>query len=193
MKRCLANGCDRYPDTVGYCQKHYKRLRNNGSPYIIKCEDTRGVPPYDRIMKKVVVDKKTGCWNFAGRLQRGYGYIRADNRFVRVHRFMYEYHKGKIPNGKFVCHSCDNPKCCNPEHLWVGTHNDNMRDREEKGRNGGHIHKLTRRDAELIRKMHSKYTPGRGYKGWCTYQFLANEFGVTKATIMRVLTMGSHR
>lgn len=50
---------------------------------------------------------------------------------------MYQFYKGPIPNKAFVCHSCDNPKCCNPDHLWAGTPRDNMKDCTNKGRAKG--------------------------------------------------------
>lgn len=68
----------------------------------------------------------------------GYGQI-GDSDFgprkmTNVHRLMYERTVGPIPIGMFVCHTCDNPPCCNPQHLWLGTPHDNMVDKVRKGR-----------------------------------------------------------
>lgn len=77
-----------------------------------------------------------GCWEWTGGKNNvGYGMFRDGAGMRTAHRVSYELHKGKIPKGKHVCHSCDNPKCVNPDHLWVGTHQDNMQDRSRKNRN----------------------------------------------------------
>jgi hypothetical protein len=71
------------------------------------------------------------CWEWQGYVDK-LGYGRLGKK--RAHRMSYEKHKGPIPAGLMVCHSCDNRKCINPEHLWIGTQTDNMRDMAAKGR-----------------------------------------------------------
>lgn len=88
----------------------------------------------------------SGCWNWAkSRNKDGYGLKYADGRKHYAHRWMYEQHKGRIPEGHGVLHSCDNPACVNPEHLFTGTQKDNMQDCIRKGRmnvakNATHLH-----------------------------------------------------
>lgn len=81
------------------------------------------------------VDKTDGCWLWtAARNTKGYGRFRVDGNLVSPHRFAYELEVGPIPNGLWVLHHCDNPRCVNPGHLFLGTHSDNMRDSFAKGR-----------------------------------------------------------
>lgn len=76
-----------------------------------------------------------GCWEWWGtRLQSNYGVVRYQGRYQLVHRVVYRFFKGKIKDGMLVCHTCDNPPCCNPDHLFQGTHQDNSDDMIAKGR-----------------------------------------------------------
>jgi len=83
------------------------------------------------------IDKRTGCWNWVGYINEGgYGvcYCRSDHH--RVHRLSYTLYRGSIGDGLCVCHTCDNRRCFNPDHLFLGTHQDNMDDMTKKGRAG---------------------------------------------------------
>jgi hypothetical protein len=84
------------------------------------------------------VDRSAGffeCWPWTGtRSPKGYGFIWLDGTNRRVHRVVYELAIGPIPDDMWVLHHCDNPPCCNPAHLWLGTNADNMRDMLAKGR-----------------------------------------------------------
>lgn len=85
-----------------------------------------------------VVDPKTGCWIWAGkRMQKGYGILAVGRVHYRAHRLSYFLHYGVDPAEKFVCHSCDNPPCVNPDHLWLGTAKDNTSDMLSKRRHAG--------------------------------------------------------
>lgn len=78
------------------------------------------------------------CMNWDGSTNKsGYGSIRVGATSVLAHRAAYFIHYGEIPDGMCVCHSCDNPKCCNPNHLFLGSHAENMKDMQGKGRRSG--------------------------------------------------------
>lgn len=81
------------------------------------------------------VDRSGDCWLWtASKTARGYGKLRVDGKQAYAHRVAYELTNGAIPDGLVICHHCDNPPCCNPAHLFMGTQGDNMRDRDAKGR-----------------------------------------------------------
>lgn len=92
----------------------------------------------DRFLSKVsplaLLDPNS-CWNWTGyRNAGGYGTFGVAGKSHLAHRLSYELFVGPIPPGMHVCHSCDNPRCVNFRHLWLGTNADNMRDRGIKGR-----------------------------------------------------------
>lgn len=88
---------------------------------------------------KYEVNEITGCWEWKRATNNiGYGMFRWATGIMRTaHRVSYELFKGPIPKGLVVCHTCDNPKCVNPDHLWLGTMKDNHTDMVNKGRYNG--------------------------------------------------------
>jgi hypothetical protein len=92
-------------------------------------------PAEERFWKYVNKDTGTSCWEWTGCLEiAGYGKLRVNGKNIKAHRFSYQLHKGEIPDGMFILHSCDNPKCIRPDHLSIGTHAENMRDMINKNR-----------------------------------------------------------
>lgn len=90
-------------------------------------------PLADRFWEKV--QKTDTCWTWGGsRHYRGYGFIRSGRTNVLAHRVAWELTNGSIPENMLVCHTCDNTSCVNPEHLFLGSQSDNMRDMTAKGR-----------------------------------------------------------
>lgn len=124
------------------------------------------------------------CHIFSDTNSDGYGQFSFSGKHYRAHRVAYEVAKGKIPAGMFVCHTCDNPSCVNPDHLFLGTHSDNMLDMHKKrrgpricGENNGRA-KLSIANIERIKALHQS---GRSQAS------LARELGVAQATISRVI------
>lgn len=136
---------------------------------------------------RIYIDKNS-CWNFTGPLDSvGYGQIASPKirdlfKEWKVHRLSYKIFNGEIGN-KLVLHTCDNRKCFNPDHLFLGTQMDNMKDRMNKGRyrsisgENNKFSKLTKDNVKQIRKL----------KGQKSIRALAKQFNVGKTTIEKVL------
>ena len=140
----------------------------------------------ERFDRKWVENPETGCWDWTAATDGyGYGQIGLGRKVLKASRVSYELFNGPIPDGEghhgtCVCHRCDNRKCVNPEHLFLGTHDDNVQDMVEKGRcpkGDGHWNsKFTPGEVELIRAALDRLPYGG-------LSFLARWFGVHKATI----------
>jgi hypothetical protein len=93
----------------------------------------------DRFNDKVSPEPNSGCWLWTGGItELGYGVIglgRREEGTDKAHRVSWRLHRGPIPDGMCVCHRCDTPLCVNPDHLFLGTLGDNMRDCVRKARN----------------------------------------------------------
>ncbi len=102
------------------------------------------------------VNKTDSCWLWTGTTDKdGYGKRSVNNKTIRAHRVSYEMAYGPIPKGLFVCHRCDTPGCVRPDHLFLGTVQDNNRDRDNKGHTARTTPnaKLTREQVIEIRKL----------------------------------------
>jgi hypothetical protein len=128
---CSVAGCDRPARSKTLCHLHYERVRRLGS-----VADPR--PTVTQRFWNQVLKLPNGCWVWQGytpRAPNNYGRFRVDaTTFKTVHRFSWELANGPVPDGLYVLHHCDNPPCVNPAHLYVGTQQDNVSDRERRGR-----------------------------------------------------------
>lgn len=121
------------------------------------------------------------CWIWKGYVSRRYGVISINNRPVRSNRAAWILNFGPIPDGLVVCHTCDNPLCCNPKHLFLGTTHDNNEDKLKKGRHAygekSSSAILKYSDVREIRRLPK--TRGSGVR-------LAKKYGVSPATISAI-------
>jgi len=125
---CSIEGCERASHSRGMCKMHYKRKGGNGQLY------RSAVSASERLASGLSV-QPNGCIEWINSVDRwGYGRIRFGGKTVGTHRAAYVLAYGPIPEGLLVRHSCDNPPCCNPEHLLLGTVQDNVDDRVARNR-----------------------------------------------------------
>lgn len=148
------------------------------------------IPLAERFWVRVKIAGPDDCWEWTGSgVPKGYGTL-CEGRWKRhyAHRLSYELHFGPIPDGFEVLHTCDNPPCCNPAHLYIGTAHDNMQDCLKRGRHNpprgtrsAHA-KLTDETVRAIRQAHASGVS-------CAE--LARQYGVSVSTIGAVARRGS--
>lgn len=143
----------------------------------------------ERFWPKVVVpDDPDACWEWTAATHNGYGILNRGerSRTIKASRASWIIHNGPIPDDLWVLHHCDNPPCCNPRHLFLGTHLDNMRDMFSKGRRtaatGATNHGTAKLTAEQVAEARAFYT---GRRGEC--KALCDRFGVHKNTMLAAL------
>ena len=134
------------------------------------------------------IDPETGCWEWQRSLNaKGYGQVRHDGTAKLAHRAAWERANGGIPYGQCVLHRCDNRKCVNPNHLFLGSRADNNADMMAKnrhrspfgsGENAGHV-KL---NWPKVREIRDRYA-----RGGISQRSLGAEFGVTQGAVKRIV------
>jgi len=137
-----------------------------------------------RIEDKLIFEPNTGCWLWTGCTnQNGYGSISASKRkSMLAHRAAYVTYKGPIPLGMCVCHTCDTPLCVNPDHLFLGTVGDNVRDRDEKGRvQRGERHVRAKLDRTQVAVLREAFHLGFSRKKIRTY------FKISKSACWQII------
>lgn len=166
---------------IGYCQcgcgqKTIVNPFNDRKAGYVKGVPRKYVRGHQFRKIRYTVDDQTGCWHWQGRInEQGYGLtsINGKNK-VPAHRFIYERHKGVVPNGLELDHLCRVRDCVNPDHLEPVTHLENSR----RGANS----KLTVQTADEIRALYST--------GQYSQRTLATRYGITQTTIWQVVSNG---
>jgi len=131
---------------------------------------------------------KSKCWIWSGwKNKDGYGMKRVSYKGERVHRLAWEIAYGKIPPSMQICHHCDNRACFNPDHLFMGTNLDNMRDRDSKGRSSGYQprgenHSLSKLTDKQIIEMRNEYAAGK-----TSFRLLASKYNMSRINIINII------
>lgn len=133
------------------------------------------------ITSRVTIDPETGCWLWPVPKSGTYGTVQINGKPHRVHRLAWElWNNKKIPEGLLGCHHCDNPPCCNPEHIFIGTIADNTADMVAKGRSGrtpGSKHHQAKLNEEQVLDIRSSTE---------TRREAAARYGVSPLTIKKI-------
>lgn len=139
METCKLEDCGKPVKSLGYCQTHYYRQYIHGDPRTVLI-----TPASTPLKDRLTPDKwdvtpgplETPCWVWNRQVinPSGYGALKFHQKAIKAHRAVYSEFVGPIPDGLFVLHKCDVRLCVNPEHLFLGTNDDNMKDMVAKGR-----------------------------------------------------------
>lgn len=176
MRTCEVDGCSKKHLARGMCAAHYSK-----NIYVPKA-GTRGTLT-ERFWRKVAVAKGDECWSWNGSTSpAGYAQIwggPAIGRPIAAHRVSYEIHHGPIPVDRLVMHSCDNPICCNPKHLSLGTDKANAADKVDKRR---HSYGENRYNAKLtddkVRQIRRETNS--------TLREMSNIYGVSESVLVNI-------
>ena len=185
---CSVGDCDRRARRRGMCCTHYERWLDGNPGGPIRRKRRVGIWTRRELfaegVSKIVRPELGACICWTRGSIVGYGCTVHERKIHLVHRLAWDLVHGPVPDGLCVLHKCDNPPCFNPDHLFLGTHADNIADKVAKGRQargesaGGS--KLTEGCVRSIRKL---YAAG----GW-TYARLGRLFEVHESSVRRILS-----
>jgi hypothetical protein len=178
QKLCSFDGCDKAAICKGLCPAHYQQQRHGKELKPLQVQ-YHGYSETTRFLKRVDMRGKNECWEWLASRNTGYGQWHANGTMELTHRASYRLFVGPVPEGMFVCHKCDNPICVNPDHLFLGTQTDNMRDmwakkRERPGRPKGEQHGMAKLTADIVKQIRESQDTGLA---------AAARFGVSHTTV----------
>lgn len=188
-KICPVQGCERKTQNNGLCNLHYQRMRAYGNPLHPGVRDRR--PWAEKFLERVDVRGDDECWEWKGESRHKFGYgsctdPRNQHRSVNTHRASWLHFRGPLKRTDWVLHKCDNPPCCNPNHLFIGSCTDNIKDMVSKHRNTkGADHPKSKMTKEFVEQIRRRYT--RRGTGNCTIPVLAKEYGISNSTVSMIL------
>jgi len=173
-----------------WCKKPYKRERRFATRFCSRTCSNRNANKSDDPVGRFwsLVRKTKTCWvhKIKSPKTSRYWLIKVNGRQIGGHKFSWELHNGPVPEGLFVLHKCDNTMCVNPDHLFLGTTQDNSDDMVSKGRSArGSKHgnaALTEKDVRNIRKRYKRTSYHKS-----NTRELALEFGVTDSVILAIV------
>jgi predicted XRE-type DNA-binding protein len=146
-------------------------------------------PLSERFWEKVATREDDACWNWtAFRNPKGYGlaHVAVGRSMVHAHRVAWELVNGPVQHGLVVCHRCDNPTCCNPSHLFLGSQADNVHDmvskcRQRSGARPGRQTSASKLTADMVEQIRARGQDGQRQRE------IAARFGVSQTTVSDVL------
>jgi len=129
---CKIEGCEKKKKARGWCNKHWQRWWRNGDPEKGKWDEDKS--PIQNVLERYIPEPNTGCWIWEGSTD-GTGYPNVWNGGSKglVHRMIWQYYYGEIPEGYVIAHNCSNKLCINPNHLYCCTQRQNMQDYHWRG------------------------------------------------------------
>lgn len=174
---CTIDSCTNPAIARGMCHKHYKRWQINGHTGLNTgkgCTD-----PVERF-KFLTKREQNGCLEWQGAIAtNGYGQTKWNRVYFSAHKFSWTLHRGKVPDGMLVLHKCDNKRCVDPDHLYIGTVKQNTADAIARGQiKTGTAHPMSKLTEAQLAEARAAVEP---------IKVLAAKFGVHNATIYKAL------
>lgn len=146
--------------------------------------------PVERFSSRYTPEPNSGCWLWTGALKNKYGSFRMGNHSM-AHRASWKIHRGNIPSGMDVCHKCDVRICVNPDHLFIGTRSDNMKDCVSKKRHVSFRHDYVPRHGESVHCAKITSEMARDIrdlrKSGMLQREIGEKFGITQAAVSYLL------